>query len=132
HLNMLKQLNNRDAVEAHATLGAFLNHMVDYPGGVNRDMLLKIWLDNPLSKGEFKIGGKQVYLKDIHASMLVGAGRNDGMVSVDAVRPLVDLVGTSDATVTTIAGGHVGMIGSEAASQEFWPLMADWLAQRSE
>lgn len=132
HTNMLKQLDNRDAVAAHATLGAFLDHMVDYPGGVNRDMLLKIWLDNPLSQGEFKIGGKTVYLKDIHAAMLVGAGRNDGMVSVDAVRPLVNLVGSTDATFTTVPGGHVGMIGSEAASQEFWPLMSAWLAQRSD
>lgn len=132
HLNLLKRLDDRQAVEAHATLGAFLDHMVDYPGGVNRDMLLKIWLDNPLSHGEFKIGGKTVYLKDIHAAMLVGAGRNDGMVSVDAVRPLVDLVGSSDATFTTVAGGHVGMIGSEAASVEFWPVLAAWLAQRSD
>ena len=132
HTNMLKQLDNRDAVAAHATLGAFLDHMVDYPGGVNRDMLLKIWLDNPLSQGEFKIGGKTIYLKDIHAAMLVGAGRNDGMVSVDAVRPLVDLVGSTDATFITVPGGHVGMIGSEAASQQFWPLMSAWLAQRSD
>lgn len=132
HLNLLKRLDNRQAVEAHATLGAFLDHMVDYPGGVNRDMLLKIWLDNPLSQGKFKIGGKNVYLKDIHAAMLVGAGRNDGMVSVDAVRPLVDLVGSTDTTFVTVAGGHVGMIGSETASREFWPVMAAWLAARSD
>lgn len=105
--------------------------MVDYPGGVNRDMLLKVWLDNPLKKGQFKIGGRTVYLKDIHASVLVAAGRSDGMVSASAVRPLVDLVGTEDALFTTISGGHVGMIGSQAASEEFWPLMADWLAARS-
>ncbi len=131
HLSMLRQLDNREAVESHATHGAFLDHMVDYPGGINRDMMIKIWMDNSLSKGEFKICGKQVYLKDIHAALLAGGGRSDTMVTVDAVRPLVDLVGSTDTTFTTLPGGHVSMIASEAASKEFWPVLAEWLAKRS-
>lgn len=132
HINMIKQLDDRQAVESHATLGAFLNHMVDYPGGVNRDMLLKIWLDNPLKRGEFHIGGKTVYLKHIHAALLAGAGRGDNLVTANAVRPLTRLVGSEDVTFTTISGGHVGMIGSQAAADEFWPMLADWLAKRSD
>lgn len=131
HLSMLRQLDNRAAVESHATHGAFLDHMVDYPGGINRDMLIKVWMDNGLAKGEFKIGGKMVYLKDIHASLLAGGGRSDSMVTVHSVRPLVDLVGTKDTTFVTLPGGHVSMIASEAASKEFWPVLADWLAKRS-
>ena len=131
HLNLLKQLKDRKSVEAHATLGEFLNNMVDYPGGINRDMLLKVWLENSLSRGEFPIGGKTVYLKDIHASLLAGAGTNDGMVTVEAVRPLTNLIGSDDTTFKTITGGHVGIMSSEKAAQEFWPLMADWLATRS-
>jgi polyhydroxyalkanoate synthase len=132
HINMIKQLDDRQAVESHATLGAFLNHMVDYPGGVNRDMLLKIWLDNPLKRGEFKLGGKTVYLKDIHAALLAGAGRGDNLVTASSVRPLTRLVGSEDVTFATISGGHVGLIGSQGAADEFWPMLADWLAQRSD
>ena len=131
HLNLLKQLKDRKSVEAHATLGEFLNNMVDYPGGINRDMLLKVWLENSLSRGEFPINGKTVFLKDIHASLLAGAGTNDGMVTIEAVRPLTNLIGSDDTTFKTITGGHVGIMSSEKAAQEFWPLMADWLAKRS-
>ncbi len=131
HINLLKQLKDRKSVEAHATLGEFLNNMVDYPGGINRDMLLKVWLENSLSRGEFPIGGQTVYLKDIHASLLAGGGRNDGMVTVDAVRPLTKLLGTDDTSFTSIAGGHVGLMSSQQAAKEFWPFMANWLAQRS-
>ena len=130
-VNLFKKLTNRKAVEAHATLGAFLDHMVDYPGGINRDMLLKVWLENSLSRGEFPIAGKMVYLKDIHASLLAGGGTNDGMVTVDAVKPLTQLLGTTDTTFSKIPGGHVGMMSSEHAAKEFWPFMADWLAPRS-
>lgn len=132
HINLIKQLDDRKAVEAHATLGAFLNDMVDYPGGINRDMLLKVWLENGLHGGEFPIGGKTVYLKDIHASLLAGGGRGDGMVTVDAVRPLTRLLGTEDTTFTTIPGGHVGLMGSQQAANEFWPLLTEWLAKRSD
>ncbi len=131
HLSMLRQINNREAVESHATHGAFLDHMVDYPGGIIRDMI-KVWMDNGLSKGEFKVGGKKVYFKDIHASLLAGAGRSDSLVTLDAVRPLVDLVGTEDATFIPVSGGHVSMIAGEASSLEFWPVMAEWLAKRSD
>jgi poly(3-hydroxyalkanoate) synthetase len=132
HLNMLRQLDNRTAVASHATHGAFLNHMVDYPGGINRDMMIKVWLDNSLSTGQFKIGGKVAYLKDIHAATLVGAGRSDTMVTTAAVRPLTKLVGSDDVTFSAIPGGHVSMIGSEAAANEFWPELATWLAVRSD
>lgn len=131
YLNMLRQLDNRSAVESHATYGAFLNHMVDYPGGINRDMMLKVWMDNSLSTGQFKIGGKVALLKDIHAAMLIGAGSSDTMVTTDAVRPLAKLVGSNDVTFSEIPGGHVSMIGSEAAATAFWPALADWLALRS-
>jgi polyhydroxyalkanoate synthase subunit PhaC len=131
HFSMLRQINNREAVESHATHGAFLNHMVDYPGGIIRDMI-KVWLDNALSRGEFKVGGKKVYFKDIHASLLAAAGHSDSIVTVDAVRPLVNLVGTEDATFTTVSGGHVSMIAGEAAAKEFWPVLAEWLAKRSD
>lgn len=131
HINLIRQLDDRKAVEAHATLGSFLNNMVDYPGGINRDMLLKVWMENSLSRGEFPIGGQTAYLKDIHASLLAGGGCNDGMVTVDSVRPLTRLVGTDDATFTTIPGGHVGLMSSQQAATEFWPFMANWLATRS-
>ncbi len=132
HLSMLRQLDNRTAVESHATHGAFLDHMVDYPGGINHDMLINVWMDNGLSKGEFKIGGKVAHFKDIHASLLAGGGRSDTMVTINAVRPLINLVGTTDTTFASLPGGHVSMIASEAASQEFWPVLADWLAKRSD
>lgn len=131
HINLVKQLDDRKAVEAHATLGAFLNDMVDYPGGINRDMLLKVWLENSLYAGEFPIAGKVAYLKDIHASLLAGGGRGDNMVTIDSVRPLTRVIDSTDVTFTTIPGGHVGLMGSQQAATEFWPFMAQWLAARS-
>jgi polyhydroxyalkanoate synthase len=132
HAKMLRQLDQRHIVEAHATIGAFLNRMVDYPGGVNRDMLVKVWLDNPLKHGEFKLGGRRIYLSDIQAALLVVAGQADNIVTIESLRPLMRLAGSRDKTLMVAPGGHVGMMSSEESAQQFWPKMADWLAARSD
>jgi polyhydroxyalkanoate synthase len=131
-ISLLRQLDNRRAVESHATHSAFLNHMVDYPGGVNRDMFIHVWMDNGLAQGEFSIGGKQVYLSNVHASLLIGAGRSDSMVTVDAAYPLTQLTGSTDVTFTTLSGGHIGIIANQDSAKVFWPMMSEWLGTRSD
>ena len=42
------ELENVEDVYEHATMGNFLNKMIDYPGGINQDMVLHLWLQNPL------------------------------------------------------------------------------------
>lgn len=128
---MLRHLDDRAAIESHATNGAFLNHMVDYPGSINKQMILNVWLENHLSKGEFVINGKTVYLKDVAPSIFIGAGRSDTMVTMAAQRPLAELVGSTDVTFAALPGGHVSMIASKAAETEAWPKLAAWLAKRS-
>lgn len=53
HIQLLKNLENKKLVQEHATLGNFLNNMIDYPGGINQDMLFNVWLQNPLKKASF-------------------------------------------------------------------------------
>lgn len=131
YTSMLRHLDDRAAIESHATNGAFLNHMVDYPGSINKEMLLKVWVKNTLSKGEIKINGKTVYLKDVTPPIFIGAGRSDTMVTAAAQEPLATLVGSRDVTFSLLAGGHVSMIGSKAAAEESWPKLAAWLAKHS-
>ena len=72
-------------------MGHFLNRMIDYPGGINEDMILNVWLQNPLKKGEIKLQNHYIELKNISCSLLVGAGRSDQIVSINAVKPLTKL-----------------------------------------
>ncbi|GAC1377297.1 MAG: alpha/beta fold hydrolase [Aquirhabdus sp.] len=132
YTSMLRNLDDRAAIESHATNGAFLNHMVDYPGSINKEMLLNVWVENTLSKGEIKIKGKTVYLKDVTPPIFIGAGRSDTMVTAAAQEPLAELVGSHDVTFSLLPGGHVSMIASKAAEQEAWPKIAAWLAKHSD
>ena len=128
---LLANLDNLQALYEHATMGNFLNRMIDYPGGINQDMILNVWLQNPLKSGAIKLQDKHIELKNITCSLLVGAGRSDRIVSEDAVKPLIELTNSKDVTFTLIPGGHLGLMSSQSSANEFWPFMTTWLKQRS-
>lgn len=131
HMQLLKKLHNLDAVKSHATLGNFLNEMIDYPGAVNKDMLLWVWLKNPLKHGEYTYRGKDYSLKSIHASLLVVAGDEDKMVTADAVKPLTTLTSSQDVEFKMVPGGHLGLMCSKGSAEKFWPFLTSWLEERS-
>lgn len=131
HKQLLTNLDDRKIVHEHATLGYFLNHMIDYPAGVNQDMLFNIWLRNPLNQGFIELKDKKIELKNIDCSLFIGAGRSDQMVTADAVRPLTELTSSQDVTFTLIPGGHLGLMSSQKSAEEFWPKLSEWLAERS-
>ena len=131
HKQLLLNLDDKQLLHEHATLGNFLNHMVDYPGGVNQDMLFNIWLQNPLKNGNIRLRNKTIELKNIDCSLLIGAGQSDQMVTADSVQPLSQLTSSHDVTFTLIPGGHLGLMSSQKSSEQFWPMMSNWLGERS-
>ena len=128
---LLLNLDNPEILYEHATMGHFLNRMIDYPGGINQDMIFNVWLQNPLKNGVIQLQDKNIELKNIECSLLVGAGRSDQIVSEDAVKPLIELTNSQDVTFTLIPGGHLGLMSSRASANEFWPFMTTWLKHRS-
>ena len=128
---LLLNLDNPEILYEHATMGHFLNRMIDYPGGINQDMIFNVWLQNPLKNGVIQLQDKNIELKNIECSLLVGAGRSDQIVSENAVKPLIELTNSQDVTFTLIPGGHLGLMSSRASANEFWPFMTTWLKHRS-
>lgn len=128
---LLLNLENIKQVQEHATLGNFLNHMIDYPGGIVQDMLFNISLQNPLKNGQIQFGNQTIELKNIHCPLLIGAGNNDQIVSAEAVQPLAYLTNSTDVRFTLIPGGHLGLMSSQKSAEQFWPLLKHWLQQRS-
>lgn len=127
----LLNLENTQIVYEHATMGDFLNHMLDYPGGINQDMVLNIWLQNPLKNGVIQLADKIIKLKSINCPLFIGAGSSDQIVTVAAAQPLSELTSSQDVTFTLIPGGHLGLMSSQKSANIFWPKLTAWLEQRS-
>ncbi|MDD4852733.1 MAG: alpha/beta fold hydrolase [Acinetobacter towneri] len=128
---MLSNLHDLQTLHENATLANFLNNMIDYPGGINQDMVLNVWLQNPLKQGHIQLKQHNIDLRNIDCPLLVGAGDSDQIVTAEAAQPLCELTSSTDVTFTLIPGGHLGLMSSQKSANEFWPKLTTWLEQRS-
>ncbi len=129
---LLTKLHDRDYVINHATAGAFIDHMLAYPGGVMRDLILRFWIDNEMSTGILNFDDQVAKLSDIDSSLLVFGGSQDTIVTADAVRPLLDLVSSIDKEFVMAPGGHMGIVSGSKAPDTLWTKTVEWLAERSD
>ena len=129
--DLLTRLWDREFVESHTTTSDYLNNMLMYPGGVIRDLVVKIAVDNKLAAGRIEIGGEIADLRRIRASLLVFAGETDHLVPAQIARKSVDLVASKDKEFHVVPGGHMGVILGSGAQRHVWEASARWLEKRS-
>ncbi len=129
---LIIRLGDREFVTNHATTSAFLDRMVAYPGGVIQDTVVRVWIDNQLSKGEIQIGEDIARLDNVSANLLAIAGREDTLVTEGAAKRVMDHVSSTDKTFRVVPGGHMGILAGSKAPRESWLAMAEWLAERSD
>lgn len=129
--DLLTRLWDREFVESHSTTADYLNHMLLYPGGVIRDMTVKVAVDNELAAGRIEIGGRAARLDRIETPLLVFAGETDILVPPPIARRIIDVVASTDKEFHVAPGGHMGVILGSKAQRAVWVQSADWLARRS-
>lgn len=129
---LIVRMSDREFVTNHATTSAFLDHMVAYPGGIVQDTVVRLWIDNQLSRGRIQIGNETALLKNVNASLLAIAGNEDTMVTPAAAEQIMNLVSSSDKSFQVVPGGHMGILAGNKAPKQSWLGMADWLAKRSD
>lgn len=130
--DLLTRLWDREFVESHSTTSNYLNKMLIYPGGVVRDMVLRMAIDNELAKGAIQIDERIAEISKIKASALIFAGNKDSIVAPSIARKIVDLLPTADKAWRVAAGGHMGVVLGSKAPLEVWGPAAEWLAERSQ
>ena len=132
YLDLLMNLWDRDYVTQHDTMASWFNDMHAYPGGIVQDFVVRVGLDNALSKGRVKLGLDQEALLDrINASLLAIAGTGDKIVTVEAARKVMDIVASTDKLFKLAPGGHAGVFAGSKAPATTWRMAADWLKPRS-
>ncbi len=132
YLDLLMNLWDRDYVTEYQTMATWFNRMHDYPGGIVQDFVLKVGFGNQLARGKINLNRKQQALLDrIDCSLLAIAGTGDKIVSVEAAKKVLDIVGSEDKDFLLAPGGHAGVFGGSKAPGTSWTFAADWLSTRS-
>lgn len=130
--DLLTRLWDREFVENYSTTADYLNNMLEYPGGVIQDMLVKFAIDNQMAAGRVEFRGTVADLTTIDANFLVFAGDTDILVPPGIARQSVELVASRDREFHIVPGGHMGVILGSKAVKAVWEPAATWLASRSQ
>ncbi len=129
--DLMTRLSDRDFVKSYSTTSDYLNNMLLYPGGVIKDMAVKVVGDNQLAKGRVEVGDQVAYLDRIQSSLLSFAGETDILVPAEIAEKIVHIVATKDKDFRVAPGGHMGVIIGSKAQDAVWAESVEWLAARS-
>ncbi|GAB5451782.1 MAG: alpha/beta fold hydrolase [Halioglobus sp.] len=131
YFDLMTRLYDREFVESHSTTSDYLNNMLSYPGGVLRDMAVKVVGGNQLAGGRVEFGDSVAELDKISCNFLGFAGEGDKLVAPEVAEGIVDIIASRDKAFRVAPGGHMGVIIGGKATTAVWAQSADWLAQRS-
>jgi len=130
-VDLLLNMWDREYVKERYTMSRWFNDMTDFPGATIKEMAVHMMINNRMSKGMLRIGGKEASFKKIQCSILAFAGDDDTIVSIQAARKILDIVSSQDKTFRIVPGGHAGLFAGSTAPENAWAISAAWLAERS-
>ncbi|MEE4251069.1 MAG: alpha/beta fold hydrolase [Alcanivoracaceae bacterium] len=132
YLDLVRNINDREYITEHMTMGQWFNDMVDYPGATVREVIEKMVIGNSMAGGQIEIGSRKAKLGDVRCDLLALAGATDRIVTISAARDILRLVGSREKRFEVVPGGHAGVFAGSKAPDHTWRIIADWLAQRSD
>ncbi len=105
----------------------WLNDGVPLVGPVARECLFGWYMENAPAKGHWHVDGETVRPEDIRAPSLVVVPEKDRIVPPQSATPLADAL--PNATVRTVAAGHIGMVSGRRARSFLYEPLSIWLNQ---
>jgi polyhydroxyalkanoate synthase len=118
--------------EAYQPMAKWVADNPAFPGRVWSEWIQMMYRDGTLVSGRTRLRGRRIELGRIDQNLMVVTAGADHIAPRPGTMPIFDLVSSQDVTHIDRPGGHIGLIAGSAAKQEIWPVMADWLRERSE
>jgi polyhydroxyalkanoate synthase len=130
-LNLWWNLWNDSYVEGFRALNKWTSEYVAFPGEFFRQWVKEFYQQNRMLRGELRLGGKLVRLRDIRCPVFVVGAREDYIAPPACVKALIDAVGSTDKGYVELPGGHISLIAGRGAAVHCWPKVSGWLGPRS-
>ena len=113
-------------------LNQWVSEGIPFAGEAFRQMIHDLIQHNKLVKGDFRLRGRPVDLKNITCSLLSIAGTQDVICRVPQAEAIMRLAGSQDKEFCVLEGGHIGMLTGAEARQGLWLKVHRWLEARSQ
>ncbi len=132
YLKLWDNLDNPNVVEAWLAMNTWVTDLVPIAGGAFRQLVVDLYRNDRLMRGELMIRGERVDLTRIRANLLNVIADSDHITPPCQSETLLPKVGCTDKEILRIKGGHIGSLAGSAASKFAWPSIDEWLARRSQ
>lgn len=132
--NYLKLWDNLDdprVVEAWHAMNTWVTDNVPLAGGAFRQLIVDLYRNDKLMRGELVIRHQRVDLSKIRANLLAVIAEGDHITPACQSEPIMAKVSSRDTELLRVAGGHIGIMAGSGASKFTWPHISRWLAGRS-
>jgi len=131
YFKLWESLDNPDVVEAWHSMNTWVTDIFPMAGGAYRQLIVDLYRNNRLIKGELKIRGEVVDLKRLRANLLNVIAQADHITPPCQSEALLPMVGSTDKEIYSVRGGHIGIMAGSGAHKQTWPHIDSWLAPRS-
>lgn len=101
-----------------------------HPGEAAKQLLINLYKNNELVRGEFRLGLRTVNLADIQAPVLNIFAKDDHIIPPKTTQALRGVVGSKDYSEIGLDGGHVGVFVSGKSQGVLGKGIVDWLKMR--
>jgi polyhydroxyalkanoate synthase len=101
-----------------------------HPGEAAKQLLINLYKNNELVRGEFELGGRKVDLGQIRVPVLNIFAKDDHIIPPKTTQALRGVVGSRDYSEIGLDGGHVGVFVSGKSQGVLGKGIVDWLRAR--
>ncbi|MGI6452008.1 MAG: class III poly(R)-hydroxyalkanoic acid synthase subunit PhaC [Syntrophomonadaceae bacterium] len=131
YTRLWKNIDEGLPIAAWKALDKWVNDNVNFPGRAYKQWIKDFYQENLLVKGEFVIKGRKVKLSNISANMLLLIGEHDHIVIPHQSKAILDHISSQDKTCYEFKVGHGGLVFGSLAKREVFPVICNWLGERS-
>jgi len=126
-----EQIWNDEFVKSFRAFERWGNETLPLAGEYFRQTTKELMWANRLYNGNLVVNGRPAKLSNITVPVMSVMAQHDHIVSAEASKPLLELVGSADKEELVLKGGHVSLIAGPSAVRRMWPALNLWLAERS-
>ena len=131
YLKLWDNLDNPQLVESWHAMNTWVRDNIPMAGGAFRQLIVDLYRNDRLMKGELVIRGERVDLSQLRANLLNVIADGDHITPPCQSESLVNKVGSHDKEVVHVRGGHIGIMAGSGAQKRTWPQIEQWLGAHS-
>ncbi len=132
YATLLEKLWDDRYVDSYQTMTQWTSDHIPFPGAAARQSVEMLMRENGMMTDQLRLGGERVHLSDIRCPLLNVVAERDHIVPVEAAKPLLDLVGSSEKDELLLDAGHIGLAVGGTAAKVTIPRIIEFLQRRSD